>query len=550
MATRGEVSAIPAAPTDLRRYAGYAVAVTFLIAGFPLWVALTFGARYGGFASLVSVALSIGLAQIGNRMWQRHPGSRDIVFNDLMMWGFVRRLRSQRGVSDKAKRLGLISKDAQTSKLTLDERVRVLKKLAVALEDGDPYTHGHSQRVAHHSYMIAKAMRLPRREQEKIRLAGLVHDVGKLHVSKEIINKPGFLNDEEYEAIKTHSAIGAEMVAILDDPEITRMVREHHERLDGTGYPDNLNGSEICLGARIIAVADTFDATSSQRPYRDARPHKEAMDILKRESKERLDPVVVDAFTGYYSGRRAMKWWAVGSIAPAHLRELALVMMQRIGTAGVANAAVVGATALALTPISATRPATPQEGRAKDNRPAVVRRAEDRPSVLAHVAVSTGIGESPNGDLGRSADKRRDQKGHNGSNGRRKGQQRDEGGHSKGPNDKGNDSAPSGAPSHSNAGGKDKDPKDNKPPKDPEVADFGSPGGVAGAVSGDESPALEEPAAPEPDAPGNSDNAPGQAAASEPAEVVSEPADDSPGNGNGNANGHSNGNGNGGGKDK
>ncbi len=191
-----------AAPTDIRRYLGYAVAATCLIAGVPLWVALNLGDRFGGVASVASVILSIGLAWVGNRLWQRHPGSRDIVFNDLMLWGFLRRLRSQRGVSERAERLGLSSYQSRGTGLTVEERVRLLKKLALSLEDGDPYTHGHSQRVARHSYMIAKAMRLPRREREKIRLAAIVHDVGKLRIPKYIINKPGALTDDEYEAFR------------------------------------------------------------------------------------------------------------------------------------------------------------------------------------------------------------------------------------------------------------------------------------------------------------------------------------------------------------
>ena len=536
MATRGGVATIPAAPTDLRKYLGYAVVATCLIAGLPLWFALNFGARYGALASLASILLSIGIAQVGNRLWQRHPGSRDIVFNDLMLWGYLGRLRAQRGVSEKAKRLGLISENAQSSKLTVDERVRIMKKLAVALEDGDPYTNGHSQRVAHHSYMIAKTMRLPRRQQEKIRLAALLHDVGKLHISKDIINKPGFLNDEEYEVIKTHSAIGAEMVAILDDDDITRMVREHHERLDGTGYPDKLMTAEICLGARIIAVADTFDATSSQRPYRDARPHKESMAILKKESKARLDPAVVDAFTSYYSGRRAVKWWAVGSIAPTHLRELALVFMQRLGTAGVANAAVVGATALALTPVAAARPIVQNDQKPRNERSAVVRQVPEHRGPSAHVAVSTGVASD---DHGKSEDRRKDDKAV-----RRRGPSNNNG-NAKGPGKPDKDKGQAeGQPDHSNAGGKDKEDNgkgsEGKPPKDgSEVTDPGSSDGNEAGVGAE--PATPEPSAPEPDAPGNSGNAPGHGddGDSEPVEQPEEPAEPADSaNGNGNGNGH------------
>ena len=111
--------------------------------------------------------------------------------------------------------------------------------------------------------------------------------------------------------IKKHPGDGALMAAVLRDPELTSMVRHHHERLDGTGYPDGLSGEEIPLGARIIAVADTFDAITSERPYRPASPHKRAIDILKDEAGTRLDPAVVRAFCGHYAGRRPLVLWAL-----------------------------------------------------------------------------------------------------------------------------------------------------------------------------------------------------------------------------------------------
>ncbi len=110
--------------------------------------------------------------------------------------------------------------------------------------------------------------------------------------------------------IKRHPRDGALMAAALRDPELTSMVEHHHERLDGTGYPDRLSGEEIPLGARIIAVADTFDAITSGRSYRPVSPHKEAIDILKDDAGARLDPAAVRAFCGYYAGRRPLALWA------------------------------------------------------------------------------------------------------------------------------------------------------------------------------------------------------------------------------------------------
>jgi hypothetical protein len=161
--------------------------------------------------------------------------------------------------------------------------------------------------------MIARRMGLPRAEVARIRVAAAIHDVGKIDTPKEILHKPGALTVEEYEVIKKHPSDGARMAAGLRDAELTSMVRHHHERLDGTGYPSGLSAEEIPLGARIIAVADTFDAITAARPYRPASPHKIAIDILRNETGTQLDPAVVRAFCSHYAGLRSLALW--GSFA-------------------------------------------------------------------------------------------------------------------------------------------------------------------------------------------------------------------------------------------
>ena len=153
----------------------------------------------------------------------------------------------------------------------------------------------------------------------KVRTAAATHDVGKVHTPREVLAKPGRLTDEEFAIVKKHPVDGAAMVAEMGDPEITAMVRHHHERLDGTGYPDGLAADDIPLGARIIAVADTFDAMTSGRPYRAACKHKKALDVLSQEAGTRLDPVAVAAFLRYYSGKRSVAWSAFFIDAPPRL---------------------------------------------------------------------------------------------------------------------------------------------------------------------------------------------------------------------------------------
>ncbi len=221
--------------------------------------------------------------------------------------------------------------------LTTEQKTGLLTQLSSGLEARDPYTHGHSRRVARHAANIAKRMGLPRPEVAKIRAAGAMHDVGKVETPAAILNKEGKLTDEEYEIVKRHPVDGAKMVAILGDDELTAIVRHHHERLDGTGYPDRLVGETIPIGARIIAVADTFDAITSTRPYRNARAHKKALDILVAEAGTQLDPAAVRAFCACYSGRRPLAYWTI--LANARPR-LASWLGGGLGTAKAAAANV------------------------------------------------------------------------------------------------------------------------------------------------------------------------------------------------------------------
>ena len=131
---------------------------------------------------------------------------------------------------------------------------------------------------------------------------------GQLGTPREILNKRGALTDEEFAVIKRHPVEGADLIAAIDDPEVVAMVRQHHERLDGSGYPDGLRDSQITIGARIIAVADTFDALTSARPYRTPRKQRLALEVLRQEAGVRLDAHAVAAFRSYESGRRTATW--------------------------------------------------------------------------------------------------------------------------------------------------------------------------------------------------------------------------------------------------
>lgn len=175
--------------------------------------------------------------------------------------------------------------------------LNAITSLAYALEAKDKYTSGHSQRVAGISVAIAAELGLSKPEIEKIRLAGLIHDIGKIGVREAVLNKPGKVSAEEYQHILSHSDIGEHILTpIVEDEAILKAVRHHHERYDGTGYPDGLSGEEIPLAARILAVADTYDAIISGRPYRRPESIQTACAEIKHHRGGQFDPKVVDAF--------------------------------------------------------------------------------------------------------------------------------------------------------------------------------------------------------------------------------------------------------------
>src|ERR671914_1856244 len=273
-------------------------------------------------SALMAVGLSMGLAAVGSAWWARRPASRDIVFADLMLWGWLRRVRTERRLATAR---GLIGRGDD---LDPARKAALLERLSGALESRDLYTHGHSRRVTRHSYRIARQLGLSAADAARIRTAAALHDVGKVETPREILNKPGRLSDDEFATIKRHPVDGARMVAALGDDELTAIVRHHHERLDGSGYPAGLVGGAIPLGARVIAVADTFDALTSSRPYRTGCRHKKALDILRAEAGAQLDPDVVAAFLSYYSGRRALPWWSAVAAAPGRLAAWALSAIQ------------------------------------------------------------------------------------------------------------------------------------------------------------------------------------------------------------------------------
>jgi len=154
----------------------------------------------------------------------------------------------------------------------------------------------HAQVVSRLAAQMALKAGLPDTEVEEIRLAGLIHDIGKIHVPEYVLRKPTLLTAQEFEIMKSHAAWGAKMAELSRARGIERIVFHHHERHDGTGYPGGLSGGDIPIGSRIFAVADAFDAITSDRPYRKARSIDAARKELQRCSGTQFDPDVVEVF--------------------------------------------------------------------------------------------------------------------------------------------------------------------------------------------------------------------------------------------------------------
>jgi putative nucleotidyltransferase with HDIG domain len=187
--------------------------------------------------------------------------------------------------------------NAQLFKKLRDASMGAINALTEAINAKDHYTAGHVDRVGEYALSIAQAMNLDEESIEAIKQAALLHDVGKIGIPEAVLNKPGKLTDEEYALMKSHSAMSAQIVKPIGlSPRIIAAIKHHHERIDGRGYPDGLQGETISLEARILCVADTYDAMVTDRPYRKGLSKDIAVAELKKYSGIQFDTTVVEAF--------------------------------------------------------------------------------------------------------------------------------------------------------------------------------------------------------------------------------------------------------------
>jgi HD-GYP domain-containing protein (c-di-GMP phosphodiesterase class II) len=258
-------------------------------------------------AVLLSITVSIFAARrINNPLQVLTQSSRALARGD-----FSQRvhLRSRTEIGELAETFNTMSEELEhfvedLKKAAEENRALFLGSivmLAGAVDEKDPYTRGHSDRVTRYSMMIAREMKLPAPFMETLQISAQLHDVGKIGIEDRILKKPGALTAEEFEVMKTHTTKGANILRpVTQLAEMLPGIELHHEALDGRGYPYGLKGDQIPLLARVIAVADTFDALTTNRPYQTAHTPDEALKIIQDLAGKRLDPVPVAALLAVY----------------------------------------------------------------------------------------------------------------------------------------------------------------------------------------------------------------------------------------------------------
>ncbi len=204
---------------------------------------------------------------------------------------------------ERERRYGQALKEAQAELSATLARLRmaasgVVTALAMALEQRDPYTEGHSQRVATYCLWMGQELKLESAELESVAYAAKAHDIGKIGIPDSLLRKPGKLTESEWALMRQHPARSASIVEQLEFvPKASlNSIRQHHERLDGSGYPVGISGDAICLGARMIAVADAFDAMTTHRPYNSIRTPLQAFQELRDSAPAQYDSRVLEAF--------------------------------------------------------------------------------------------------------------------------------------------------------------------------------------------------------------------------------------------------------------
>lgn len=261
--------------------------------------------RWSAFAvALAAIAAVVAAGLVTRPLKELVEGARRLARGE---FGEPVETRSRTEIGELAETFNLMSEEIRNHISRLDKALKeneylllgTIQALAAAIDEKDPYTRGHSERVYRYSRAIARHMGMSRKEERDVMISALLHDVGKIGIEDAILRKPSALTDEEFQIMKRHPAKGAHiMEPLLQMRNIIGGIRNHHERWTGGGYPDNLKGEEIPLLARIIQVADSFDAMTTTRPYQKAMKYEAGVARVRELAGIVFDPKVVEAFHG------------------------------------------------------------------------------------------------------------------------------------------------------------------------------------------------------------------------------------------------------------
>jgi putative two-component system response regulator len=233
---------------------------------------------------LIPIVMITSLSELGEKIKGIEVGADDFLtkpFNDTILYARIRALLRTKYLNEQ-----------------LENAEVVIESLALSIEAKDPYTEGHCGRIFRFTTILGKHMGLPDDYVRALQRGGYLHDIGKIGIPDTILLKPGSLTPEEWDIMRKHPEIGEKICKPLNSLKLTLpIIRHHHEKWDGSGYPDHLKGTNIPVTARILQVADIFDALSTDRPYRKALPQKECFEIMRKETKKGWwDAEVVEEF--------------------------------------------------------------------------------------------------------------------------------------------------------------------------------------------------------------------------------------------------------------
>ena len=310
----------------------------------------------------LAILLTAGAVVAGSAIWARQPESAGVSFGDLMLWSWIRQYQAEGTLHDATATMGFDRHGRFLGHSTASEQdqVAAMRAIAKALDAKSTYTLGHSARVARHARRVADELELTDEKTRALFLAAELHDLGNIALSDEVLRKAGKLTLEERSDIEAHVLVGARLVEKAGSKDVVDGILHHHERWDGDGYPEHLAGREVPAFARIIGIAEAYDAMTSTRPYRQSFSKQHAIEVLRAESGMQFDGELVEVFISTLRKPIALverfPWLAA---IQSQFRELFLVF-KRIGAVAVSATASTIAIALILGS-TVLSPGTPED---------------------------------------------------------------------------------------------------------------------------------------------------------------------------------------------